>query len=313
VRRPLIGLLALAGAACAPAEAPTAAGNGVCDPPSHSAALPEALEETSGVAASRRHAGVFWTHNDSGGDSAIFAFDSTGAVLARVRIPGVNNRDWEDIAVGPCEPGGPDCVFIAEIGDNRERHSRVAVFRIPEPDPATDTVSDEPVTFRFTYPEGPRDAEGLFVTDAGIHVVNKGRSDAIELFRLPPPYVADSIRSLVRVQRLAPPPTSVSAQVTAAAADPQGTRVVIRTYAGLRFFEVEGDTLRTLGRPADLIAPGQLQGEGVDFLDDQRLILTGEAQGSSPPSVALIVCDPTRPPPEGEDTSDSTPDSVPDA
>jgi hypothetical protein len=280
-------------AGCDIAEAPVATGNDVCDAPSVSAPLAPDLEETSGVAASRDRPGVFWTHNDSGGEAAVFALDSTGATLARVRLRDAANRDWEDIAIGPCEPGGEDCLWVAEIGDNSERHPHVAVYRLPEPS-LGDTAAAATI-FRFTYPDGPRDAEALFVTDEGVHVINKGRSGAIQLYRLQPPYRPGATVATHLVQRLAPPPTSVSAQVTAAGADRSG-RVVTRTYAGLRFYEMDGDTLRALGRPADVVAPEQLQGEGVDFLGGQRLVLTGEAQGDRPASVAIVTCDPDRPP-----------------
>ena len=285
--------------ACDTAELPTLESDNVCDPPSIEVDLPAGLEETSGVSASRVHAGVFWTHNDSGSEPVLFAVDSTGAIRGRVRIDSATNRDWEDIARGPCEPGSSDdCLFIGEIGDNAGRYSNVAVYRIPEPDPAADTVSQPASIFRFTYPDGPRDAEALFVTAAGIHVVSKGRSGPIELFRLPPPYHQDSTVAIQRVQRLGPPPASLSAQATAAAVDPAGDHVVVRTYAGLRFFQIVGDTLRPHGRAADGIAAGQLQGEGVDYLDDSRLVLTSESQPGRPPSLLITTCDPTRPPPD---------------
>lgn len=294
----LTGLGVLLLSACDAAEPPTPVADNVCDSPSLQVTLPDAVDESSGVATSRSHSGIFWTHNDSGGDAAVFALDSTGALVGRVRIRGATNRDWEDMASGPCEAGSEaSCLFIAETGDNSERYGNVAVYRIPEPDPATDTVSAPVETFRFTYPDGPRDAEGLFVNDAGIHVVSKGRSGPIDLFRLPPPYQAGETLQISFVQRLAPPPTSHSAQATAAAASASGDQAVIRTYSGLRFFTVDGDTLRPRGRNADLVAVAQLQGEAVDFTAD-GFVLTSEATGPRPPTFALIGCDPTRPAPD---------------
>ncbi len=285
--------------ACETAEMPVPVSNNVCDTVSVQASLPDAIDESSGIATSRSHPGVYWTHNDSGGDPAIFAIDSTGEILARVRVEGAVNRDWEDIATGPCEPGSDEsCVFIAETGDNNERYPNVAVYRIAEPDPATDTVSDPADTFRFTYPDGPRDAEGLYVTDAGLHVVTKGRSGAIELYRMPHPYSTRATVEIRWVQRLAPPPSSHSAQVTAAAASPEGDRAVIRTYSGIRFFQVDADTLRPAGSNADIVAPTQMQGEAIDFADAGRYILTTEASGPRPPSLAIVACDPSRPAPD---------------
>jgi hypothetical protein len=268
---------------------------GVCDPPDLSVPLPDDIPESSGVATSRNHPGVFWTHNDSGWEPVVFAVDSLGVILARVRVDGATNRDWEDIELASCAPGHEDdCLFIGDIGDNNEHHERIAVFRIPEPNPWTDSVSQPATAIRATYADGPRDAEALFVTDRGIHIVNKGRSHPIELFRIPAPYHPDDTIALSALQQLAPPPTSVSAQVTAAAASVDQKRVVLRTYGGLEFFEIDGDTLVPFGRPAGLVAPDQRQGEGADFLADGRFVLTSEAQGSHPAGLAIVRCDPLR-------------------
>src|SRR5690606_1795107 len=63
----------------------SAPGRVLCSRPERLSVLPPELEEASGLAASRRHAGVLWMHNDSGGEPEVFAVDSTGAVLGRVR------------------------------------------------------------------------------------------------------------------------------------------------------------------------------------------------------------------------------------
>jgi hypothetical protein len=301
-RAALVALVALTLGACAPAPEPPAWEDGVCDPPSVSISLPDDIRESSGVAASRQYPGVFWTHNDSGWDAVLFAVDSTGAILGRVRVAGATNRDWEDIELAPCTPGSErTCLFIGDIGDNNERHPRIGIYRIPEPNPFADTVSQRATIFRATYPDGPRDAEALFVTDRGIHVINKGRSHPIELFRIPPPYRAGATVQLQRLQQLGPPVASFSAHVTAAAASPDQQRVVVRTYGGAQFYHVAGDTLVAHGRPATLLAPDQRQGEGADFIDDHRLVLTSESTPDQPQSLAIVHCDPDRPEPEPDD------------
>lgn len=294
MRRRLVPFLITALVACEPAPPPQPVGAGVCDPPYARAALPVDLAETSGLAASRSHEGVFWTHNDSGGEAAVYAIDSTGTVIGAVHVRAAVNRDWEDIARAPCSPDGDgDCLFIAETGDNNERYPHVAVFRFPEPDPG-DSMTAPADRFRFRYPDGPRDAEAIFVTAAGIHIVNKGRSDAIEVFRLRPPYQVDQIVEIERVQQIAPPPTTVSAQVTSAASSGDSI-VVVRTYSSLLFFRLLADTLEPFGRTADLTLAGERQGEGVDLLSGGRLGLTSESQGPASATISLIRCDARRP------------------
>lgn len=287
-------LLLLAVTACAdPAPEDEVHVTGPCEAPVPWADLADKVRETSGVAASREHPGLFWTHNDSGGDSAVFAIDSTGAVLAHVRVRGATNRDWEDIAVGPCAPGEPgQCLFVGDIGDNRERRETVVIFRIPEPDPFRDTVSATADRFEASYPDGARDAEALLVTDAGLGIITKGRSQSIELYRLTPPFRSGRTTTLERVQELAPPPSSISAQVTGAAASDDGSLIAIRTYSGLRFLVPSADSLRFIGDPADFLGPAQPLGEGIDFIGPDRLVLTGEAGGRRPATIATVRCTP---------------------
>ena len=60
-----------------------AAGCGVVDGPR---ALPETLNENSGVAPSLRTPGVYWTHSDDSGPAVIWAVNVDGAILGRVQI-----------------------------------------------------------------------------------------------------------------------------------------------------------------------------------------------------------------------------------
>jgi hypothetical protein len=74
--------------------------------------------ESSGLVASRRHAGVLWTHNDSGDAARLFAIGRDGRVLATLRLAGVQARDWEAMAVGRDDRGAP-ALFVGDIGDNQ--------------------------------------------------------------------------------------------------------------------------------------------------------------------------------------------------
>src|SRR3712207_9440411 len=67
---------------------------------------------------SRRVAGLFWTHNDSGRDPVIFAVDAGGRLQGRFRVMGARNRDWEDAAMGPCAGGG-DCLYLVDRSEER--------------------------------------------------------------------------------------------------------------------------------------------------------------------------------------------------
>src|SRR5215207_1575918 len=90
------------------ASLPAAPAGGVCDgfgsPEVAGTVANPVLVEISGVAASRAHPGVLWTHNDSGGAPEVYAVAQDGADLGTYAVDGARATDWEDIAVGP----GPD-------------------------------------------------------------------------------------------------------------------------------------------------------------------------------------------------------------
>lgn len=73
------------------------------------------INEASGLAASRRHPGVLYTHNDSGDQARIFALDSEdGRTLAEYQITPSDNYDWEDLSVGVCPSNSGTCIYIGK-------------------------------------------------------------------------------------------------------------------------------------------------------------------------------------------------------
>jgi hypothetical protein len=238
--------------------------------------LPEGLEEASGVAVSRRHAGISWHHADGGDRPLIHAVDEAGRLVGRVRVEGARLRDWEDLEVADC--GGDSCLFVADVGDNSARRETVQVYRFLEPDPRTDTsVVAETLSLRF--PEGPRDAEALFVLPGGrIHLVTKGRDHPVAVFRVPAGSSDARVVVLEEVQRLSDGPRAIPRQVTGASASADGSLVALRTYETLGFFRMDGDTLAAIPDGTVNLRPlREAQGEGVALGPEGLVVLTSEA------------------------------------
>src|SRR6185503_10164190 len=120
------------------------------------AVLPE-IPEASGLAVSRRYPGLLWSHNDSGNAAVLFGIDAGGAARRRVRVP-IRTRDWEDVSAARCPAG--DCLYLADIGDNRLTRRQVQIYRVPEP-AVGDTNTAPPEIFNAAYPDGPHNAEAL--------------------------------------------------------------------------------------------------------------------------------------------------------
>ena len=253
----------------------------------------EALTESSGLAASRRSAGLLWTIEDSRNDPLIHATDSLGRDLGSWTVAGAENVDWEALAVGPCPAG--HCLYIGDTGDNAERRAQVVIYRVAEPD-----ISERPRTtapaqsLSFRYPDGPRDTEAMLVTPVGdVLLISKGRRGPSRLYRLrasawdAPSAVADSLGPLAL-----PGDAGITGQVTDAALSPDGRSVVVRTYVDLFFFELRADSrLMPASPPVTCSVFGlEMQGEGVDWLDGRRLALAGERALGVPGGIAIVEC-----------------------
>ncbi len=281
-------LLALLTLGCTTRVAETS----VCDLPRRTGTLPAALAESSGVAASRAHPGVFWTHNDSDGDAVLFAIDTAGTVLGRVRVTGARNRDWEDLALGPCPAG--ECLYIADTGDNRGERDEVALYRVPEPAP--DAAATAPAErFRLRYPGERLDTEALYVLPGGrVHLISKGRNEPVTLFRYPGELRAEETVELRRVGALSHGPVGLPYQVTGAGAAPDGRWVAVRTYTAVQVYRVgwRGRLRpRFAGAGIDVQALAEPQGEAVAVTADGAIVLTSEAGPRGVPgTVARIEC-----------------------
>src|SRR5687768_2449868 len=132
----------------------------------------ESVNESSGVAASKRRAGIYWTHNDSGGKAQLFAFDHNGKDVGVYTLAGVEARDWEDMASTKID--GTPYLYVGDIGDNLKNQKRVRIYRFIEPHASDPKTISKFETFGATYPDGAHNAETLMVAPNGdILVVTK--------------------------------------------------------------------------------------------------------------------------------------------
>ncbi|MBO4350316.1 MAG: hypothetical protein J6A01_05135, partial [Proteobacteria bacterium] len=77
------------------------------------------LDEISGLAVSRSNPNYLWALTDSLSDPELYLLDRSGNVMRTYRLRNTPNIDWEDLAVGPCEPWGEqNCIYIGDTGNN---------------------------------------------------------------------------------------------------------------------------------------------------------------------------------------------------
>jgi hypothetical protein len=250
-----------------------------CQQASVPASLP-ALPEASGIAASRRTPGLLWTINDSG-SAVLFGVTEAGATAARVQVTGATITDWEDLSVARC--AGGNCLFIADIGDNDAERSSIKLYRVPEP-ARTETATRPADVFEARYPDGPHDAEAMFVTpDQTVYILTKD-APAGTLYRFPP---LETGKVLILERVVAIP----MAKATGAGVSQDGVWLAVRTNAEIAFYRMSA-LLKGDVEPAaivDVHEYGEPQGEGITFADASTLYLAGESGKKGAPGTLLQV------------------------
>ncbi|WP_103534894.1 hypothetical protein [Streptomyces sp. SM11] len=220
------------------------------------------VTESSGLAASRAHPGVYWTHNDSDDGPYVFAVDSrTGKTLATITMSGVGEpRDVEGISIGP-----DGDIYVGDIGDNLDgTWSHVWIYRFPEPK----TLQDATVTavqYDVKYADGARNAEALMVhPKTGRAYIASKNEDGGGLYEGPAKLTTGSTNVFRRVDEVP--------WVTDGAFSPDGTRLVLRSYFSAREYVFEKGRL---GEDRPVRAPFQRQAESVTYTADGSALMFG--------------------------------------
>lgn len=224
------------------------------------------IKESSGLAASRLHPGIYWTHNDSGGGPYVYAVDSdTGKTVAKITLRGVTARDMEAISIGP-----DGDLYVGDIGDNLNgTWPEVWIYRFAEPKQLGDRTVDV-TTFTVKYDDGPRDAESLMVQPktGRVYIASKNQNGG-HLYEGPATLDPNGVNTFHRISDVP--------WVTDGAFSPDGTRLVLRGYFSATDYRWASGRPQLIGT---LDVPLQQQGESVTYTTDGRALMYG-SEGSN--------------------------------
>lgn len=239
-----------------------------------------AIEESSGLVASRRHPGLFWTHNDSDDEPRIYLLDAKGRDLGSCLLEGIRAYDWEDIAAFRAD--GKDYLLLADTGNNALAAAVHMLYVIEEPplDAAGNVaVKSVPVlqTIHLSYEDDFRNCEAVAVDpkDRTILLVSKERTVECNVYGLPWPQANPQKAYVARViARLKIP------LVTAMDVSPDGRRAVVLSYGNAyEYTRAHGESWATAfsRQPREIDMPERVQGESICYgLDGKTLYLTSE-------------------------------------
>jgi hypothetical protein len=191
-----------------------------------------------------------------------------------VTLAGIDPYDPEALAPGAGADGRP-ALFLGDTGDNEGQRANVSVFEFPEPAKLGDTTV-VPRWYRFTFPDGPHDAEALLVGPDGRIMIASKEIFGAGLYRAPARPVTKD-RGTNRLTKVA----TVPGLVTDGAYLPDG-RFVLRTYSSVFLYDRPGHEIAQ----ADL--PPQQQGESV-AADADRLLVGSEGVHSQVLAVPVPV------------------------
>ncbi|MET9484464.1 WD40 repeat domain-containing protein [Streptomyces sp. NPDC006638] len=256
----LVGVSALLGISAPEASGATAA---AADAPDRGFTIKDPrITESSGLAASRAHPGVYWTHNDSDDGPYVYAVDSrTGETVATITLRGVGDpRDVEAISVGP-----DGDVYVGDIGDNLGGSwDHVWIYRFPEPKRLKDATV-RATQFTVKYADGPRDAEALMVDPktGRVYIASKNE-DGGGLYEGPAHLTATGTNVFRRIGEVP--------WVTDGAFSPDGKELVLRSYFSARAYAWKNGRL---GADHRVRAPIQGQAESVTYTADGSALMFG--------------------------------------
>lgn len=240
---------------------------------------PGQIDEASGIADSRSMPGNLWINEDSGTPAQLALLGYDGKVKGRVNVPSFQNRDWEEIAIGPGPKSGVNYIYIGDIGDNNTQNGFSQIYRMSEPASLQSPITDiERINFR--YPDGPRDAEAMFVDPQtkDIYIISK-REEKVHLYSLPYPQNINEVTVATAYGEL---PIGF---VTGATISPDGNEILVRTYTQISYWKRDsGQTIAdALQYGTSRLLPYRLepQGEAVCFDKDGKGYFTISERASA--------------------------------
>lgn len=243
------------------------------------------IDESSGLVASRRYQGVYWTHNDSGDFARIFAIREDGSLVqphhqnkpySGIIIPGARNVDWEDIAMD--DQGN---LIIGAFGNNRNDRRDLGIYIVPEPDPEATEMTTVSGIYRFHFPDQASfpppahnrnfDCEAVFYAYDSYYFLTKHWSNrSTKLYRLSNPVPRES-NELAFIESF-----NLRGRVTAADVSENGRVLAILTYSRIWIFIATQPGPNWFSGRAFFIPIRAGQCEGIAWAGPLRLLLTNE-------------------------------------
>ena len=245
------------------------------------------FSETSGL---MRFNNEIFTHNDSGGETALYSLDTlSGNIIESTYLNETSNVDWEDITVDA------DFTYVGDFGNNLGNRTDLKIYKLDNSD--LNQVTGVPGVIEFSYPEQVDFSEQLFTTNYDCEALLSWGNDLLlftknwgnqmtSVYRIPKSLGTHEAELLTEID--------VNGFITGACYDPIGDYIVLTGYTILEPFvfiipegDLAGENMSRLTYEVD----GGFQIEAIEQLEQNKFILSREGEGVDVPQLFYLDVD----------------------
>jgi hypothetical protein len=227
------------------------------------------LEEASGLVESIAQPNHFWTLNDSGHPAEVFLIDTKAQIKLVCKLKGIENRDFEDIALAIDPRDGKRYVYAADIGDNLEKFKVKLIYRFEEPTLATgaEMTITKFDTIKVVLEDRVRDTEAIMIEPKtnDLYLVSK-REDSVRLYQVKYPFTRDTLTAIWVA--ILPFHKIVAASISA-----DGNEVLMKDYDRVYYWKASNNLdleKLLMTKPIELAYERERQGEAICWARDGK-------------------------------------------
>ncbi|KAA3656521.1 MAG: hypothetical protein DWQ10_15220, partial [Calditrichaeota bacterium] len=142
-----------------------------------------------------------------------------------------------DIAVGPRPDPNLSYIYLADIGDNDRKRNVRSILRIPEPTLSPGTKTSQKIIhnfdkIRFSFPDGPRDAETLLLDPQTLDLFIISKRDAnAHVYKIAYPQKTESINKALHVASIR------MTMVVSGDISQDGSGILLKTYGSVYYWK----------------------------------------------------------------------------
>ena len=226
------------------------------------------LDEVSGLVFSHKNKNLIWVHNDGWKKIQLYLIDTLGNTLKTYNSD-IATYDWEDITIDTGVLDGKSYIYAGDIGDNFSWRSSIKIYRIPEPGLADEVTLNKIEQINLKYPDGPRDSEAMFVDPLTkqLYIITK-REENVGLYTVSLAMKANQTYVLEKVGQVTMEGEGESKAVTGADISRDGSKILIRTYGAVFYWERKPhETVENALKKQSISLPFryEVQGESIGF------------------------------------------------